>query len=211
MIRRMQTIPFLILQAGLILVLVDFVSGFVHWIEDSYFSETTPVIGPLVVAPNILHHRSPRHFIKGSFWFRNSTTILPCAMILAIGTVAGGFHWQLLLFCAALSLSNELHCWTHRSPQENGRLITFLHRRGWIQTPAHHAVHHTDPKNRAYCTLTNLLNPVLDRVELWRCFERLIHAIFGIATRPDPTVDPERVVRIAQRELAKGARPTLDS
>ncbi|CAN5804231.1 hypothetical protein BH09VER1_BH09VER1_49720 [soil metagenome] len=199
----MQSIPFVFLQAGLIFLLVDFVSGFVHWIEDSYFSENTPVIGPLVVAPNILHHRSPRHFIKGNFWQRNDTTILPCGAILALGTLAGGFHWQLLLFCLALSLSNELHCWAHRSPQENGRVIAFLHKRGWIQTPAHHAVHHTDPKNRAYCTLTNLLNPVLDRLEIWRRLELAIRAVFGIATRPDPTVDPGRAARNTQREQMK--------
>lgn len=202
----MHSLLFILLQAGVVLLLVDFVSGFVHWIEDSYFSETTPLIGPLVVAPNILHHRSPRHFIKGSFWFRNNTTILPCVAIFALGTMALGFHWQLLLFCAVLSLSNELHCWAHRSAQENGRLITFLHKRGWIQTPAHHSVHHTDPKNRAYCTLTNLLNPVLDRFEVWRRLEKVIREVFGVATRPDPTVNPERAARNTQRELAKRSR-----
>lgn len=199
----MHTILVIFPQIGLILLLVDFISGVVHWIEDSYFSETTPVIGPLVVAPNILHHRSPRHFIKGSFWFRNNTTILPCLIILALGTAVWGFHWQLLLFCVVLSFSNELHCWAHRSPQENGRVITFLHKHGWIQTPAHHAVHHTDPKNRAYCILTNLLNPILDRVELWRRLERVIEMIFRIPTRPDPTVDPDRAARNITREQAR--------
>lgn len=202
----MLSITFVLLQAGLILLAVDFLSGIVHWLEDSYFSETTPILGPLVIAPNILHHRLPRHFLKGSFWDRNNTTMLPCAVVLILGTMAFGFHWQLLLFCLALSFGNELHCWAHRSPQENGRFITFLQEHGWIQTPAHHAVHHTDPKNRAYCILTNVLNPVLDRFEVWRRLEDILRAVFGVATRPDPTVNPERVARLAQREQARRAK-----
>ena len=34
----------------------DLVTGMVHWWEDRYGDPTWPVIGPLIVEPNIRHH-----------------------------------------------------------------------------------------------------------------------------------------------------------
>jgi hypothetical protein len=49
----------LILQASAVLFAADLVSGFVHWAEDTFFTESTPVIGPSVIAPNVEHHERP--------------------------------------------------------------------------------------------------------------------------------------------------------
>ncbi len=38
----------------------ELVAGVVHWFEDAYVREDTPLIGRLVGRPNIIHHHFPR-------------------------------------------------------------------------------------------------------------------------------------------------------
>jgi ubiquitin-conjugating enzyme E2 variant len=42
-------------------LLADFLSGLAHWLEDSYFTPATPLLGP-TIARNILHHERPEVF-----------------------------------------------------------------------------------------------------------------------------------------------------
>jgi len=181
----------IIAQIAGVLILVDFLSGVFHWFEDSYGREDTPVLGKLVVIPNIIHHRHPRRFVNSEFWRRNAVTMLLSLGIFAGVALTAGISWQLYLICALGGFCNEFHCWAHRGPEENGPIITAIHRLRIIQTPAHHAVHHTDPKNRAYCVLTNFTNPVLDRIEFWRRTEAVIAFVFRIRPRPDASLNPQ--------------------
>ena len=168
--------------------LVDFFSGVFHWLEDSYATEQTPILGRFVVIPNIIHHTQPRDFIRSPFWHRNIVTAILSAIIFAAVALLFGTSWQLWLFCSLGAFCNEFHCWAHRSPEENGPFITALHRLRVFQTPSHHATHHTHPKNRAYCVLTNYTNPLLDRLEFWRRAESLIAFVFRVHPRPDPSL-----------------------
>lgn len=43
-------------------LLADFVTGVFHWWEDRYGNPAWPVIGKLVVEPNILHHARNEKF-----------------------------------------------------------------------------------------------------------------------------------------------------
>ena len=54
---------FLIQLVGVIL-LADFVSGFMHWLEDKLGEPDTPIIGKWIVQPNILHHHNPTAFVS---------------------------------------------------------------------------------------------------------------------------------------------------
>src|SRR2546426_2572830 len=51
--------------AGSVLM-ADFLSGLAHWIEDSYFSPQTPLIGS-TIRKNVLHHSQPQAFV-GNPW-----------------------------------------------------------------------------------------------------------------------------------------------
>jgi hypothetical protein len=174
-----------------VLFLVDFFSGIFHWLEDSYASERTPLLGRFIVTPNIIHHHQPRDFVRSPFWHRNIVTAALSAFIFISVTLLFGATWQLYLLCGLGALCNEFHCWAHRSPEENGRFITALHRLRILQTPRHHATHHTHPKNRAYCVFTNYTNPLLDRIEFWRRTETVISFIFGVRPRPDGSLSPQ--------------------
>lgn len=69
---------------------VDFVSGLVHWAEDTFGTETTPIVGPWIVAPNVLHHRDASAFV-GRGWFASSWDLALAAAIVAAVAVLGGW------------------------------------------------------------------------------------------------------------------------
>jgi len=169
-------------------LVADFVSGLFHWLEDAYGREDWPIVGRLVTRPNILHHHNPRYFTKHS-WLRSSWLLL-CLGVLVLGAAAicGVLTWQVWLVVILGANANQMHKWAHRTPSENGIFVSLLHRLRLIQTPKHHAAHHTDPKNSHYCVLTNLLNPILDRARFWQGLEFLIRIVFRVERRIDTSV-----------------------
>jgi len=170
------------------LLLADFVSGFFHWLEDAYGNPNWPITGRLVTRPNILHHHDPRYFPRHN-WFQSSWDLLCIGLlIVAVAWVCGLLNWQVFLFAILGVNANQVHKWAHRSPAENGPLICFMQRIRLLQTPRHHAGHHTDPKTSRYCVLTNFLNPVLDGLGLWHALEWLLRVLFGIRRREDASV-----------------------
>ena len=50
------------------ILLADLVSGLVHWIEDSFWTENSPIVGRWIVTPNALHHRDGFAFTKSTWW-----------------------------------------------------------------------------------------------------------------------------------------------
>jgi ubiquitin-conjugating enzyme E2 variant len=174
----------------------DFVAGFIHWAEDAYGYENTPILGKWVVEANVLHHREPRAFVKKN-WLQSSWDItLASALIVLVAWLTGHLHWPVLVFAVLTANANEIHKWAHRTPRENGKIITWLQRMRLVQTVRHHAKHHTNPKDSNYCTVTNYLNPVLDGINFWEGLETIILHTVGLRRRIDPTVKP-RVVKVS--------------
>lgn len=178
----------IILEIIVAVLVADFLSGLFHWIEDAYGREDWPITGRLVTRPNILHHHEPRYFTRHG-WFQSSWLLL-CSgfLVLAIAWLCGVLMWQVWLVVVLGTNANQIHKWAHRTPDENGPIIALLQRALIVQTPRHHALHHTDPKNSHYCVLTNFLNPILDRMRLWDALEWSIHALFGLRRRIDTSV-----------------------
>jgi ubiquitin-conjugating enzyme E2 variant len=75
--------------------------------------------------------------------------------------------------------ANQIHKWAHRSPPENGPLVSLLQRARLVQTLRHHAFHPADPKYSHYCVLTNFLNPVFDGIRFWPALEWALRSAFG--------------------------------
>jgi plasmanylethanolamine desaturase len=166
----------------------DLASGFVHWAEDAYARKDTPIIGKLVADANIEHHQRPREFLKNN-WFQSSWDLMLLGS--AIVAVAYGLDmltWHVWLFAAIAANANQIHKWAHRNPRENGKLVTWLQKAKLLQTPRHHAKHHSGQKNSHYCAVTNLMNPVLDHVGFWVKLEKFNEAVFRLKRREDPTV-----------------------
>ena len=181
----MRHLLFTLAQALGLVVLADFVAGVVHWLEDAYATADTPVVGPLLIRPNIVHHHYPRFFTRLSWWQSSWDLLLLGLAALGLGGWLGFLSWQLGLFVLISVNANQVHKWSHRTRAENGRVISFLQDLRVLQTPRHHALHHTDPNNTFYCPITNLVNPLLERIRFWSRVEWLIERATGLAHRRD--------------------------
>lgn len=175
-------------QIVLIVGFADFVAGVVHWLEDAYFDEHTPVIGRHVIVPNIVHHHLPRYFTRLSWWESSQELVLAGALLLVVAWPLGLGSWQLLLFVAVSINANEIHKMAHRTRAENGWLISKLQDWHILQTPRHHGLHHSDPKNTYYCPVTNYVNPLLEKTQFWPRLEAFIALRLGVTHRHDTAV-----------------------
>ena len=198
-------------QIVLVMALADLVAGAIHWLQDAYFTETTPVIGPLFIRPNIVHHHHPRFFTHLTWWQSSWDLSLVSAALLVIAWPLGFLTWRLGLFATLSANANEIHKWSHRTRAENGRLISFLQDCRILQTSRHHGRHHLDPKNTYYCPITNFVNPLLERLHFWTGIEAVIQRLTGVAHRPDTAVrgqGPGPAWLTAYRPQAAGSRQT---
>ncbi|MBL9189484.1 MAG: hypothetical protein JNK23_18520 [Opitutaceae bacterium] len=181
----MRSLFLTLAQALGVVMLADFVAGVVHWLEDAYGSPDTPVVGPILIRPNIVHHHFPRFFTKLSWWQSSWDIVLVAAALLAVAWWAGLLTWHVWLFAFVAVNANQVHKWSHQTRKENGPIVSFFQDIGLLLSPRQHAIHHSDPKNTFYCPITNLLNPVLERIRFWPRAEWLIERATGISHRKD--------------------------
>lgn len=166
----------------------EFFAGAVHWFEDAYVRENTPLIGRLVARPNIVHHHYPRYMTRNSWWESSWDLFLLAVLLVVAAWGCGVLTWQITLFAVLVANANQMHKWAHRTAKENGPIISFFQNIRVLQTAQHHALHHTDPKNSHYCTMTNVLNPVLDGIRFWDGAEWLLARTIGLQRRADTSV-----------------------
>lgn len=163
-------------------VLADLVSGVVHWMEDAY-ARVKPhrklALINKIAAENDLHHRRPRDFLARSWWASSWDLVLLSAAVVAIAWATGHLSVAVLLFAVLSANANQIHKWAHRNPRENPWWVTLLQRLRVLQTPRHHGSHHRGEKNSHYCVITNVLNPVLERLAFWRGLERVVLHLTG--------------------------------
>lgn len=165
-------------------LLADFVSGFVHWLEDAYARPGMPVVGR-IAEDNLLHHRRPRAFLARSWWQSSSDLLLVGLLVIWAALLAGHVNGWLLAFVALTINANQVHKWAHQGPRENPRLVTWLQRLRVLQTQREHGRHHRGRKDSHYCVITNLLNRPLEALGFWKRLEALIERLTGVARRND--------------------------
>lgn len=173
------------LQALGVILLADFVAGVGHWLEDAYGSEDTPLVGPLLIKPNIVHHHHPRHFTRLSWWRSSWDLLLVGAAILGFAAWLDALTWHVWLFVGLSINANQVHKWAHMTRAEVGPVVAFLQDYWILQTPRQHALHHTDPKNTHYCPVTNLVNPTLEALRFWDRLEWVVEKLTGAKHRSD--------------------------
>ena len=176
------------LQAFGLFNLADFVAGAIHWLEDAYIDEKTPVVGSTVGRANVIHHHLPRFFTRLTWWQSNWDLHVVAGLVVLAAWQCGFLGWQVWFFALVAANANEVHKWSHRTRSENGPVISFLQDIGLLLTVDQHARHHTDPKHSHYCAVGNLMNPLLDGIGFWNGLERLLAVTVGLQRREDRSV-----------------------
>ena len=184
----MKTFLNLLWQVPAVVFAAEFTAGFVHWLEDAYIRDTTPLVGRIIGRPNTVHHHYPRFMTRHSWWQSSWDLFLGAAILIVGAWCLHLLTWHIWLFAFIAANANEFHKWEHRTRKENGRVISFFQDAGLLQNARHHARHHTDPKNSHYCTITNVLNPMLDGVDFWNRLEWLLERTIGLKRQPDSSV-----------------------
>ncbi len=174
----------------------DFVSGFVHWMGDTWGSVETPLLGKALIRPFREHHVDQTAITRHDFVETNGSSCLislpVAASALLIPLGPGDYHWLRLFataFIAALCLwvmaTNQLHKWAHATDETRPRFITWLQRMHLVLPPEHHAVHHTPPFAKYYCITVGWLNWPLTKLRFFPTLERIITAALGWLPRQD--------------------------
>ena len=178
--------PWLAILGGWIIA--DFVSGFVHWLGDTWGREDWPLVGPSLIRGFREHHLDPVAITRHDFVETNGSISLALVPVLLVALIAPRKEMRgviavilLTVFSIAMLFTNEIHKSAHR--EKVCRLVAWLQRAGLILSPAHHALHHAAPFDRCYCISAGWLNPLLDAIDLFRALERSITFITGSEPR----------------------------
>lgn len=167
-------------QIFLLWLLADFLTGMVHWWQDAYGNPAWPILGKYMVEPNLNHHKHPRDLLKGSYWTRIKASFVAAIILIILFYLCGWSSWQMILCLLFSSQGNEIHAMSHRTNKENGKFVIFLQRLGLIQGRKTHGWHHKAPYDTNFCVMTEFLNPVLSKIDLWKKMESFLHKFFGI-------------------------------
>jgi hypothetical protein len=169
-------------------LVADALTGLVHWFCDTFFDETTPVLGPGLIAPFREHHRDPLLMTRHGFLELTGSSFRALAPVLALYLwLAGGAPAALDAFVLAVAAggaaTNLLHRWAH-DPHPPA-IARALHRVGLVLTPTRHAHHHAPPYAAAYCVTSGWLNPLFERLRVWTRAEAALIAMGLPVSRGD--------------------------
>lgn len=183
------------LMAFVAYLAADFVSGFVHFMGDTFGHENLPVLGQSFIKPFRDHHVDPRGITRHDFIETNGNNCIvtiPAALLVYFLVPARTELWAnaFAAFSAWLFfwvfMTNQFHKWSHL--EEIPPWIATLQRFKLILGPEHHDVHHTPPFDKYYCITTGWLNPLLYKIRFFPTIEATVRWISG---SPEWLVGPE--------------------
>ena len=184
---ELELLWLVVLGIPLGLVFGDFVTGMVHWVGDTYFSEDTPIIGPSLLKPFRLHHVYPRDICThnlvttlGNSCIIAVPALLLCLYLMLTGPVSAWLAFAVLfvtILAIATVATNQFHKWAHE--EQPSSFAKWLQRKRLVLEPRHHGLHHTTPHDSHYCITNGWLNPLLNRVRFFRAMEKFL-SVFGI-------------------------------
>jgi len=217
---RLLTNPFLAMAALMVgFVAADFVSGFVHWMADTWGTAEWPIIGKALIRPFREHHVDQKEITRHDFVETNGNNCfisVPAALVaVALPDGAAGFFCAAMTFsmCLAIFGTNQFHKWAHMD--DPPRAVRWLQRASLVLPPEHHAVHHTAPYAKYYCITVGWLNEALFRLRFFQTLEKIISRITGLIPREDD-IGKRAAIVVAEQplpplpELPKIVLPSID-
>ncbi len=159
-----------------VVLLVDFLSGVVHWFFDQIAVPGPTYLGRVAI-DFLDHHVYPNRTLEVGFFksaFRPAIFVtLPGMFVVCFltGILVPLLTW---IFFFAMFIP-QTHKLAHHS--QVNPFIRFLQKKSIILNPNDHKIHHVFPHRQRYCVFTGWLNPLLDRVEFWDLLERWIKSL----------------------------------
>ena len=170
----------------------DLISGLVHWIADTWFEETMPVLGRRFLRPFRVHHVNPHDFLRRDFVDTNgdvsmlASPVLVAMFCIPLDVISGQVVVVFLLaLCVALLPTNQVHQWAHMSNPP--AVVCWLQRYKLILSRTQHRRHHVAPYVTNYCIALGWCNPALNAVRFFPYLEWLISRLTGLRPRSDDT------------------------
>lgn len=183
------------LAALLGLLLADFMSGFVHWMFDTWGSVDTPIFGRLAIRTFRHHHVDKKAITRHDFIETNGHNFglgLPWMIGTALylepetATLFDMFiAMSLLGMVIFTSFTSQIHKWAHQDAESVPRVVRLLQRARLVLSPDHHDVHHSAPYNRNYCITVGWLNGPLRSIRFFETLEAVISWVTGAVPRED--------------------------
>jgi hypothetical protein len=207
--------PWLLLSAVLLGYLAaDFVSGFVHWMADTWGSTEMPVIGKALIRPFREHHVDEKAITRHDFIETNGNN---CAISIpvAVMCVAMPHTSPMWVFLASflgsmifwVMATNQFHKWSHLD--DPPAAIAFFQRVHLILPPAHHHIHHTAPYHKYYCITVGWLNKPLTMIAFFPTLERLVTWATGLLPRQDDI--GAEAAKAVMASTAEGEAPVVQA
>jgi len=182
-------------------LLADFLSGVIHWFQDRYCKRHWPIIGDIFVKPNDIHHVTPRSFTDDGFLLRNWASFAVATMCGVLFWATGALNWFTGGFTVASSfMPTQAHYWAHRTAKQNGPLITKLQLLGVIQSGRQHWCHHRGNKDKFFCTMTDYMNPILEKIQFFPLIESAIYKLTRIKPKQVQSISDQVGVKLVAAE-----------
>ncbi len=185
----------------------DFVSGFAHWLFDSWGNLDTPVLGKLAIRTFREHHVDQKAITRHDFIETNGhnlgLSIVPSSLGVyvldpeapSLGTTFAGMF--LIFMALFVGSTSQIHKWAHQT--RPGVVVRFLQRMHLVLAPEHHALHHEPPYDRNYCITVGWLNGPLRAVRFFQILERVITALTGAVPRLDDIGEKQALADLAAK------------
>jgi ubiquitin-conjugating enzyme E2 variant len=174
----------------------DLVSGLVHWTADTWFSETTPLLGRRFLRPFRVHHVNPDDFLHRDAIDCNGDVamlnipILGLALLVPDTALSAVASLGLTAFAVVSLPTNQVHQWAHMPSPPSA--VRWLQCRGILLSIEAHAQHHRKPYVANYCIATGWCNRWLTAVNFFPSCERLVTRVTGLQPRVDEKIFADR-------------------
>ena len=208
--------PWLLVAAFLSgFIMADWVSGFVHWLGDTWGRTDMPILGAALIRPFREHHVDQKAITRHDYVETNGSNCMisvpVAAMMFAMPLHRDSDWYWLQMFVMAsngsmifwVMMTNQFHKWAHSEESERPAWATWAQRLHLILPPDHHRIHHAAPFAKYYCITTGWLNWPLNKLHFYRIMERTITAISGAIPRKDD-IGEKAAIAVAEVPLVVG-------
>ncbi|HEX7663367.1 MAG TPA: fatty acid desaturase CarF family protein [Polyangiaceae bacterium] len=166
----------------------DFVSGFFHWMFDTWWDPDLFLLGPWAIHPFREHHVDPKAITRHDFVHVNGSNFLLAFF------VSGPFGFvsppespfvclYLAVFTGFVCFTSQIHKWSHSEVVP--KYVHILRTLRLAIEVDHHAEHHDAPYDRSYCITTGWLNRPLQALRFFTTLEVIVTALTGAQPRRD--------------------------